>query len=60
MTTEIHVAIDGDDSYPGNAQEPVATLHGARELVREARQKHPDAGIVVTVHPGTYYLGQPL
>ncbi|MEI6503105.1 MAG: hypothetical protein WCP21_19010, partial [Armatimonadota bacterium] len=37
--TDLYVAPSGNDANPGTAQQPLATLQRARDLVRELRQK---------------------
>lgn len=59
-TTEIHVAIDGDDAANGSSQRPVQTLHRAAELVRANRDSSPQLPIQVIVHEGEYLLDRTL
>ncbi len=49
----IHVAPHGDDGNSGTQAEPLATLAGARDLLR---RRKPAAGAVVEVHAGDYLL----
>ena len=35
--SEVYVAPDGNDSNPGTRELPLATLHGARDFVRELK-----------------------
>ncbi|MBI5692079.1 MAG: right-handed parallel beta-helix repeat-containing protein [Verrucomicrobia bacterium] len=51
---DVHVASSGDDTAPGTAARPVATLLRAQDLARRARVAGRFAR--VTVHAGTHYL----
>lgn len=53
---EFHVAVDGDDSAPGTAQAPFATLERARDAVRalKASEGLPEGGVTVRIHGGVY------
>ena len=55
----VHVALDGDDSWPGTEDSPVRTLHAARDLARQIRWG-PPSPITILVHGGTYELFAPL
>ncbi|MFS8098988.1 hypothetical protein LFM09_17830 [Lentzea alba] len=48
-TTEVHVALDGDDDSPGTPDRPFATIDRARRAAREAV-----GDVVVHVRAGTY------
>ncbi|GAB3818368.1 hypothetical protein GCM10028820_20590 [Tessaracoccus terricola] len=52
----LHVAPGGSDSAPGTQEEPLLTLEGARDAIREIRASEglPDGGITVDLHEGTY------
>ena len=58
---EFHVAVDGDDTNPGTLDRPFATLHRARDAVRNLKQ---DTGlttpVTVMVRGGKYFLDCPL
>lgn len=58
---EFHVAVDGEDTNPGTREKPFATLHRARDAVRELKQ---DSGlttaVTVMVRGGKYFLDSPL
>lgn len=55
----IHVAKDGNDQNAGTLDAPVATVFRAQELVR-AHTATMESDIIVTVHPGIYFLHKPL
>lgn len=55
----IHVAPDGDDSHPGTAQQPLATLHKARDKAREAMARMR-GGVEIVLAPGEYPMAQTL
>jgi len=48
-----HVAVDGDDSNPGTAERPFASIERARDVIRSTSLKMKDS-IVVFVHGGVY------
>lgn len=54
--TRLYVAPDGDDSAPGTADQPLATLEGARDAVRrlKAGSGLPEGGIAVIIRGGIY------
>ena len=56
--SEIVVSPKGDDTAKGTAPEPVATLHRAQVLVREA--VGDGLSVRVTLMGGVYRLGEPL
>jgi len=64
----LFVSPDGDDGWSGtlarpNADRtngPVATLHRARDAVRQVRAADPGKPVTVTVRKGVYYLPEPL
>jgi hypothetical protein len=56
---EFHVAVSGDDSNPGTADLPFASLERARDAVREINQAMQEP-ITVVVHGGTYPLSEPI
>ncbi len=58
---DYYVAPDGNDSHPGTAERPFATLARARDAIREQKQQGPLAGPVrVHVAGGEYTLAEPL
>ena len=56
---DLYVAPDGDDANPGSFELPFATLHKARDTVRDVREAK-EGPVVVLVRGGTYYLENPL
>jgi hypothetical protein len=58
--TEFFVAPDGNDTQAGTRDEPFATLHRARDAVRDARDARPQEGVTVTIRGGRYELEEPL
>jgi len=54
----LYVATDGSDSNPGTEAKPFATLHRARDAVRDLKRAGPLAagGVTVWVARGTYTL----
>jgi len=57
---EIHLAPGGDDSGPGTAARPVATLTRARDAARETIASGLKEDLHVVVHGGTYRVTEPL
>jgi len=61
MRTTLHVALHGDDAYPGTEDSPLATLEGARDAVRRLRESgRVDGPVEILLGEGTYYLKRPL
>jgi Right handed beta helix region len=58
-TRELHVAAWGRDSWPGTASRPFRTLERAQRSVR-AGTRRMRLDIVVSLHPGTHTLEEPL
>jgi hypothetical protein len=56
---QLHVAPGGDDSAPGTAGRPFATVHRAQQEVR-ASTAAMDRDVVVNLHAGTHVLTEPL
>lgn len=57
---EFHVSPQGDDSARGTADQPLASLQRARDLVREARRERPNESVTVWIADGDYLQGEPL
>ncbi len=58
---DYYVAPDGNDTHPGTADQPFATLARARDAIRVLKQAGPLAGPVhVHVAGGRYFLPEPL
>ena len=58
---KVYVSPNGNDTYPGTIEKPVATLNGARDRVREYRKSNKAEGpIEVIALEGEYFLFQPL
>jgi hypothetical protein len=58
----LYVAPNGNDTNPGTAERPFATLQRARDEIRQRRSAAamPEGGITVEMRGGTYELAQPL
>ena len=56
----IHVAPDGDDSGPGSAKKPFATIGRARDAVRAKIAAGLTGDVLVEIRGGTYHLTEPL
>ncbi len=54
----IHVSVDGNDASAGSAAAPLATLEGARERVREMREREGEPTMIVHIHAGVYLRDQ--
>lgn len=61
-SADLYLSPNGSDANPGTAQRPFATLHRARDAVRQLRLAQPDlAGpINVIFLEGTYLLAEPV
>jgi len=57
---DFFVAPDGNDGNPGTRQRPFATLEGARDAVRELKQKGVAGPVTVQLRGGRYALSKPL
>ncbi len=55
---EIFVSPNGDDSREGTRARPLASVHRARDLVRELRARGTNGPIAVTFLPGVYPVNQ--
>jgi len=54
---DFYVATDGDDGNPGTKDRPIATLHRARDTVRELKpQQGLKKPVTVLVRGGKYFL----
>ena len=53
-----HVAVDGDDRASGSAPQPFASIHRARDAVRELKKRTGGlpGPVEIIVHGGTHYL----
>jgi hypothetical protein len=56
----IVVSPSGRDSDPGTRDQPVASLHRAQELAREALRRTAEEPLTVTLEPGVYRLSEAL
>ncbi len=57
LAAEIHVSPAGNDSNPGTAARPLATLAAAQQMARPFAGHRP---VTVWLHTGVYYLPEPL
>ena len=62
---KVHVAVDGDDKYPGTILQPVRTLARASELAIEkaggdVNRNDIDNAVHISVGPGAYYVDEPI
>jgi parallel beta-helix repeat protein len=57
---QIHVAVTGNDDYPGTEDQPLLTLHRAQELARERQATDQPGPLEVIVGGGVYDLDSPL
>ena len=55
----LHVAVDGDDTWPGTQDRPLRTLLEARDRVRQGKRER-DGPITVLLHSGTHELTETL
>lgn len=53
-TATWHVAPNGDDAHPGDAQRPFASLERARDAIRTLPRPLPEGGVTVWIHDGEY------
>lgn len=54
-----HVAVNGNDSNPGTADQPFASVEHARDVVRTL-SPNMQGPIVVYLQDGTYFVNQPI
>src|SRR5262245_58631265 len=59
QAAEFYVAPGGNDANAGTIEKPFATLAKARDALRAARAKSPEAATVY-LREGKYYLAEPL
>ncbi|MDY0169870.1 MAG: right-handed parallel beta-helix repeat-containing protein [Thermoguttaceae bacterium] len=58
---DYYVSPNGNDAHPGTAEQPFATLAGARDAIRRQKEQGPSAAPVqVNVRGGDYTLSEPL
>lgn len=58
---EIYVSPRGDDRNPGTKEQPLASLSGARDLLRQLRAKENlKEEVRIIVEEGTYWMKEPL
>ena len=58
---ELHVASDGNDLNPGTAEQPLASLIGARDFIRKYKRNHKaSASFTVNIDKGYYEMKEPL
>ncbi len=58
---EIFISPEGNDSNIGTAEQPLASLTGARNAIREYSKNHePPVSFVVTIADGEYTMKEPL
>jgi hypothetical protein len=55
----LHVAVEGEDSWPGTQDRPLRTLHEAQHRVRQGKREHRGP-ITVLLHGGTHELATTL
>ena len=60
LAIEFHVSPTGNDTHPGTATEPFATITRAQQAARNTRTTTPDTAVTVTIHTGRYELAAPL
>ena len=56
---KVYLSPSGNDSNPGTADKPVATLSAARDLSRSLRKKNPDQPVEIIALKGEYLMLQP-
>lgn len=58
---DIYVSTTGNDRNPGTKEQPLASLYGARDLIRNLRTTEDlNEGMRVIVATGTYFMDKPL
>lgn len=60
--SEIHVAVNGNDSWDGSRTAPLASIEQAQTIVRKLRSQLSASSntISVVLHEGTYFIEKPL
>jgi hypothetical protein len=59
--TQVHVdSVEGNDSNPGTAASPLASIQKAKQIVRAKRAKGLGGAVDVILHNGTYECPEPL
>lgn len=62
-TVRFYVATNGNDSWSGKRKTPFATLHKARDAIRELKRQQGGTlqqPVTVLLRDGTYFLSEPL
>ncbi len=59
IQSTIHISPNGDDSNPGTAEEPLATIEKARDIIREFNTDMQES-ISVILHDGIYFIDEPI
>ena len=54
VRADVHVSPGGDDSHPGTASQPFATLERARDAVRALKSRGPLGPFTVWIHAGDH------
>ncbi len=58
---ELHIASDGHDSNPGTKEQPLASLIGARNFIRNHKRNHKvSSSYIVNIDKGNYEMNEPL
>ncbi|MRX65383.1 right-handed parallel beta-helix repeat-containing protein [Maribacter luteus] len=58
---DLYVSVDGNDAAPGTKDQPLASLYGARDLIRQLRESNNlKEEIRVIISGGTYFMNEPL
>lgn len=61
LSKEIYVSTKGNDLFPGTKDQPVASLFGARDLIRQLRNAgSANEEYRVIIADGTYFMNEPL
>ena len=58
--TSLYVSMDGNDGAKGTLEDPLKTLEGARDKIREMKGQDglPDGGVTVNIRGGSYLRGE--
>jgi hypothetical protein len=57
---KLYVSPTGNDSNPGTAEQPLASLTGARNAIRQYKKEHDSTvSFIVTISDGIYTLNEP-